>query len=159
MLVETRFVKNVEVSSGIGSSAFVESRSRGRNGLYGWGWAIRADDSDGASGGTNVLLVLVIRKKKKSSIEVVITIDEICSQDQDILNDIGSPRRGLKDTLPARTSCQQAHISWDISVDRLTPLLLANLVHCLDLFQVVICDVSSSNSSLPRNRSSPDVVL
>lgn len=64
MLVETRFVKKVEASSGIGSSAFVEWRSSGRNGLYGWGCAIRADDSDGASGRTNGSLVLVIRNKK-----------------------------------------------------------------------------------------------
>jgi hypothetical protein len=35
MLVETMFVKKVEASSGIGSSAFVEWRSSGRNGLYG----------------------------------------------------------------------------------------------------------------------------
>lgn len=48
-LCDTRAVRKVDVSSGIGSSAFVEWCRNGKNGLYGSGCATRESASEGTS--------------------------------------------------------------------------------------------------------------
>lgn len=48
-LCDTRAVRNVDVSRGIGSSAFVERCKNGRNALYGSGCETRESASDGTS--------------------------------------------------------------------------------------------------------------
>lgn len=48
-LCDTRAVRKVDVSSGIGSSAFVEWCKNGKNGLYGSGCETRESASEGTS--------------------------------------------------------------------------------------------------------------
>ena len=96
---------------------------------------------------------------RSSALQVAYTLNQVRGQHQDVLHDIGPSRGQIQDTLPLCAASQQICVCSKISFYRLAALILAHLVHRLDLLQMVIGDVARSDGTLPWNWPSSNVIL
>jgi hypothetical protein len=87
------------------------------------------------------------------------TLNEVASQDKHVLNNVGALGGRLEDAGAVVGAQDEGGIAGGVRLDRLSALLLADLVYRLDLLEVLVGDCLCSNGSFPRDWSRPDVVL
>jgi hypothetical protein len=77
------------------------------------------------------------------------TIDQICCQHEDILNDVASFGGLFQHTSGARATDQQGTVALDISVNGLLALLFTDLINRSNLFKLIICEVARTDGPIP----------
>lgn len=87
------------------------------------------------------------------------TVDQVCRENKYVLDDMCALCSLLQHARTLVISDKQSPIALKITLDNLNSSLLSNLVNSLDLLQLLLRDVASSDCTVPWYWSGSDVTL